>query len=192
MLHRPWLKSGADGQQAQEPAKTRLSCVREEGRPEQGGQGKPGPLPVVVPEAAAPPSQHSPAPPPPAQDAPRGPRASFCSRTGLCSLVGSSPWLSRGRRSCRVPIAQRKVKPSRGLGGRLEATQVAVMPQAGGPPSRPGLCLSQSCRLSPPVSAPGPGATCAAWVAWGSASGSGSSRAASRGGAGSGGPGPRR
>lgn len=55
------------------------------------------------------------------------------------------------------------------------------MPEAGGPPSRPGLCLSLSCRLGPPVSAPGPGATCAAWVAWGSASGSGSSRAASPG-----------
>lgn len=66
---------------------------------------------------------------------------------------------------------ERKVKPRRGLGGRLEARQVAVMPQAGGPPSRPGLCLSLSRRLSPPVSAPGPGATCAAWVARGSASG---------------------
>ena len=82
-------------------------------------------------------------PAPPSPGCSRGPRASFCSRTGLCSLVGSSPWLSRGRRSVRVPIAQRKVKPSRGLGGRLEATQVAVMPQAGGPPSRPGLSVAE-------------------------------------------------
>lgn len=58
---------------------------------------------------------------------------------------------------------------------------MAMVPEAGGPPCSPGLCLSLSRRLGPPISAPGPGATCAARVSWGSASGSGPSRAAGLG-----------